>query len=319
MQPPRDSILSSLIVAMLLAANVAGRATAQGQPTDKKKEPPEPEEIELTTKDGVLLHCTWYASLAGEEAAPLILLHGYEGSRADYRDFALYLQRQHDHAVIVPDLRGHGDSTVITRPDGSRGTIKASRLRAEDFANMASEDVEAVKRYLIQKHNARELNIERLGMVGAQMGALVAAQWAYYDWEADNLPTVKQGSDVKALALISPEIRFKNLEIAWLDQPPARGQIALQIICGEGDARALRAARQVYNLVRHAYNDPPDDAPPEVIRERKKLFLDIGYRTSLQGTKMLGEKLGLEQRIAKFFELRLVLPNIPWRERKKPL
>jgi pimeloyl-ACP methyl ester carboxylesterase len=290
----------------------------ENQP-DKKKEPPEPEEIELSTKDGLTLHATWYASNAGEEAAAIILLHGFGGSRADFQDLASYLQREHDCAVVVPDLRGHGDSTSIRDSSGEERRITAGRLRPDDFSRMALEDVEAVKRFLIQKNNARELNIERLGIVGAGMGALVAATWAEYDWTVDTLPTIKQGRDVKALALLSPEVRFKTLEAAALTRPGVCGQIALQIICGAEDPKALRNAQQVYNLVRRCFRDPPEDAPPNVVREKKKLFLDTHYPTSLQGTKMLGKKLGLEARIAKFFELRLVQPNYPWRERKSPL
>ena len=45
---------------------------------------PEPKDVELLTKDGVKLHATYSASDRAREAVPLILLHGFKGSRADF-------------------------------------------------------------------------------------------------------------------------------------------------------------------------------------------------------------------------------------------
>ena len=36
------------------------------------------------------------------------MLHGWKGNRTEYADLASFLQTQHGHAVLVPDLRGHG-------------------------------------------------------------------------------------------------------------------------------------------------------------------------------------------------------------------
>jgi len=279
----------------------------------KKKEPLPPEEIETVTKeDGVTIKATWYPSQAGRQAAVVILLHGYQGRRVDFHQFALFLQREKDFAVIVPDLRGHGDSLTRVDAEGERHELRPDRLTHEDFEAMSFQDVEAIKRFLVKRNNAGELNIERLGMVGAEMGALVAVQWAYEDWEYDQLPLIKQGRDVKALTLLSPNVRFKNLNANWLIEEPLRGKIALQIVAGNGAPRALKNARQVYHLVEHLYLRPDNI-------ERQKLFLDVGYATSLQGTKMFGEKLGLEDRIARFFEIELVEPEFEWKERKSPL
>ena len=46
----------------------------------------------------------------------MILLHGFKGSRKDFTQkdgLAAFLQEKLGCAVIVPDLRGHGDSTRI--------------------------------------------------------------------------------------------------------------------------------------------------------------------------------------------------------------
>lgn len=292
-----------------LAASGLGLAR-QNKPAEK--EPPPPEDFELTTKDGVLLKGTWWASVAGNQAPVVILLHGFHGDRGEFRELADFLQRERGFAVVAPDLRGHGDSTTYTDENGQH-ELTPDRLKPADFEAMSTQDVEAIKRFLIKRHNAGELNIERLGIAGAGMGALVAVAWATMDWEFDTLPTIKQGRDVKALALMSPEMRFKNLNTTPLAEEPLRGEIALQIIAGGGDARSLRDAKHLHNLVKRFYLETTTPAGPQ------KLFLDTGYQTSLQGTKMLGKKLGLEDRMARFFEIQLVEPVYEWKERKSPL
>jgi pimeloyl-ACP methyl ester carboxylesterase len=315
----RVSLRACLCVCLaVLCGQFLGGAAAQ-QPPRKEKEPPPAEEHVITTKDGVELHATWYPSTSGRNAAVVLFLHDFGGSRTDWRNLPADLQRSLDFAIVTLDLRGHGDSTQQVDPDGKERKLTAARLRPDDFVAMASQDVEAVKRWLIERNNNGELNIERLGIVGAGLGALVAAEWAQQDWAYDKLPSIKQGRDVKALALISPELHAKGLRASVLAEPPIRGQIGLQIIAGSGNGKAVRSARQVYNVVRRHYLDPPDSAPPEEVLAKKKLFLDIDYPTSLQGTKMLGERLGLEDRIARFLQIQLVDREYPWQVRKSPL
>ncbi|MGD9644210.1 MAG: alpha/beta fold hydrolase [Pirellulales bacterium] len=265
----------------------------------------------MVTKDGVLLKATWYASRKKKEAVPIIMLHQYRGSRADFRDLALYLQTEKEHAVIVPDLRGHGDS-LSYETNGSKGRFDVERLRPTDFDRMASQDVETVKRFLMRKNNDGELNIEKLCVVGAEMGAMVGIRWAWGDWAwgSQRVSTIKQGRDVKALTLISPELRFKNFRASTLAQPPIAGQVSVQIVAGANDAGAVKNAKQVHNLISKLYLDRPQE---------QMVFLDTGYKTRLQGTKMLGEGLGLEERIAQFIDLRAVKQPYSWMERKGPL
>ena len=48
---------------------------------------------------------------AGE---PLLLLHGFSGSSQDWT--AAIAEYQNQFQLIVPDLRGHGRSSILTRP-----------------------------------------------------------------------------------------------------------------------------------------------------------------------------------------------------------
>ena len=66
---------------------------------------------------------------------------------------------------------------------------------------MAALDMEAVRKFLVDKNDAGELNLNKLCLVGSGMGASVAANWAVQDWSAPPLAVGKQGQDVKALVL----------------------------------------------------------------------------------------------------------------------
>ncbi|KAH9876512.1 hypothetical protein J1614_003643 [Plenodomus biglobosus] len=59
----------------------------------------------ITTNDGINLHYETYGS---SSADPLILLHGFTGSGKIFQRNVTALSQ--DRFVLVPDLRGHGDS-----------------------------------------------------------------------------------------------------------------------------------------------------------------------------------------------------------------
>ena len=89
--------------------------------SDDEVEIPKYEHIILDTPDGVRLKCTYFAppklkdpeaSVSATPAMPFILLHGWDGDRRQLLKYGLYLQKA-GHAVIVPDLRGHGQSLSV--------------------------------------------------------------------------------------------------------------------------------------------------------------------------------------------------------------
>jgi len=290
----------------------------------KAEEIPAPVELkgqELLTRDGVLLRATFYPSNRGKEAIPIIMLHGWKGNRSEYTALARQLQ-QLGHAVLVPDLRGHGESTRLAYDD--RRKLENSLISRAEVANMVRRDMEKFKSFLVQKNNAGELNLEKLCVVGAEMGAVVALNWAVWDWHWPVYPDFKQGQYVKALVLISPPWSFKGVDVSEaLNFPAIRGTapvtISLQIIYGANDRKV---AGEIDRMVRILRQHRPEYETEEEIREKQDFFVRPVAKTSLQGTKLLdGREPAVFQQvlpaIASFIHFRLEKKDFPWHEIKE--
>src|SRR5678816_134570 len=171
-----------ITTALLTIVLLSGAAFAQ----DKKKEedekkPIEPENVSLETKDGVAIKATYYASKLKKKAIPIIMLHGWEGNRGDFHNLAALLQNQ-GYAVICPDLRGHGQSLKYKVAGGGSEEFDLEKLKGPELEKMVY-DVEATKKFLVEKNNAGELNIEALCVVGSQLGCSIAMIWSALDWD----------------------------------------------------------------------------------------------------------------------------------------
>lgn len=299
---PPARYLPGLLAGMVWLALCCSSVSA----ADAKDEPPPPDDVKLATSDGVTLIATYYPPFldddkTGKDAAVLILLHAYKGNRGDLAALARRLQKA-GHAVIAPDLRGHGQSTGPHVP-----------LSAADFAAMVRQDLEAVKSFLVDKNDAGELNIERLGVVGVEMGAEVALNWAALDWSWPVLATGKQGQDVKALVLVSPEWSYKGLRINdAVTHPGIQRNLSFLIITGRRNSKLLQEAKRLYSALGRFHATPsPDEAA-----EKQMLWLKTPP-TSLQGQQLMDEESFLaDEMILDFVTLRLVNPTLPWRQRK---
>jgi pimeloyl-ACP methyl ester carboxylesterase len=306
-----------------VAADVVGRlalmlcgllllAPSPAWAQEKAEEGPVVEELSLVTGDRVVLKADYYPGANNKQTVPVIMLHMYGGSRQDFAGLAARLQAE-GHAVIVPDLRGHGDST---QREGSTEKLDYTSFKAADFIAMAAVggDVEAVKSYLVDRHNEGQLNIEALCLIGAEMGATVALAWSELDWSWPVLATGKQGQDVKGLVLLSPVYNFKGLKITRaLNDPNVRSKLSVYIVVGKADARARRDAERLYKALERYH--PKPEKP-----EDRDLVLNLDMDTNLQGTHLLEEAtLKLEDRIVNFVRKRLAEQAIPWKERRRPL
>jgi pimeloyl-ACP methyl ester carboxylesterase len=292
-------------------------------PAAKGKTPklPEPEDVALETRDGMTIKATYYAGTAKKETAPVILVHALEGQRGDYHSFALYLQAQ-GFAAIAPDLRGHGQSK-LKKADGSPVALDPDKLMRPELEAMV-HDVEACKKFLLEKNNAGELNIEMLAIIGAEYGGIVAVRWAAADWAARDLPAYKQGRDVKAIVLLSPLDAYKAVTMREaLTFAPVQSQISMMFVAGTKDSKSTKEAKKVYDALQRHHPKLPEE--PDERRKLQELYL-IQPEVNLSGTKLLASSvavrdLPVREMIAIFLERRLIdrKSEFPWQDRKSPL
>ena len=152
---------------------------------------------------------------------------------------------------------------------------------------MVVEDMKAVKDFLWVRNNAGELNIDKLCLVGAEMGASVALNFAQADaLEQDRnvvlRPDYKLGRFVKALVLISPELSFRGLPTRTaIVYPAVQRDMSVLILVGKQDRKATEEARRIYGLFKSGHLEPTGD---DKIDKQTLFFGKLD--TSLQGTKL---------------------------------
>lgn len=359
--PVATTFLAAALVVIFVGAF---GPTAQSAPPDAADELPQPIHMDgklgnagdgkhvpkLLTIDGVELAVSYYPSNKGKEAVPVVLLHMTGRNRQDFVSLAVRLQAE-GHAVLIPDLRGHGDST---RRRGQSAALTSDNLTRIAYQKMVRCDMLRLKQFLLKENNDGKLNIEKLTLVGAELGAAVALSWTYLDWIIPTEGNKKMGQDVKALVLVSPNWTTPGLspQMAVSSRPLVtpvwdpqlrnvfrnpgdinfrmpveldfRRETSLLIFVGKNATRAQRDAKRLYTMFERFHPAVRADRKgnqadlPFKISKRERLFL-VEVKTSLQGTKMLSvENLGLETLIADFINKQVAVHPYSWAVRKRP-
>jgi pimeloyl-ACP methyl ester carboxylesterase len=281
----------------------------------------EPQLVNLQTDDGVLITGTYFPPpRPSKDVTPVILLHGFGEKESIFfptkteHDLAFALQDR-GYAVLTFDFRGHGHSTrraanqaADTNPKGAPPTnkIELSELRSPTHFAALLNDIEVAKRFLLQKNNAGELNAGKLAVVGAEMGASLAIVWAFRDWQ---YPTQagfsgKQGQDVQALVLVSPQYNFKgisiNSELTYMQK-----RIPIQVVVGRKDDKAFSDAKKMYQAAVRARPNETDSKLTEL-------------NTKVQAGKLLNPdlELNVEREIADFLDATVKKKPVKWEARE---
>ncbi|MGE5191780.1 MAG: alpha/beta hydrolase [Deltaproteobacteria bacterium] len=277
----------------------------------------------LQTRDGGNLHISYYKSPGDKESPVVVLLHMKDGSRFVWqgdKGFARRLQEQ-GFAVVTVDLRYHGESKVggavgagnVNQGGGKKKDKKQAGLdlRPIDFEAMAEFDMQAVKGFIKDEHQAENLNMNKMGIVGPEMGASIAVAYAAIDWDMapyDDGPVGAQtprGQDVRALVLISPREKYHGMAMAKVItqlKDPAL-DIAFLICCG-GEAQDKKESEKVFKMA----------ATPAINESR--MFFKSYDKARLTGTDLLDKGLDLEDRMLAFFDKHLKKLDAPWRNRE---
>lgn len=307
---------------LVAAVWLSGLAAASGQDNKADAKIPDPEDITRDSKDGVVLRMTYFPGTLGKKSAPVILLHGWGGQRGDMEPLAKYLQSL-GHTCLSVDLRGHGESVKgkFTEKNGETGF---KDLDKNDFQKAHMEamalDVEAAKKFLLDKNNAGECNIEALGIVACDVSCLVAMRWSIHDWSVQNLPAFKLGQDVKALVLLSPVNSHKAYVAPdFFTNPYTRKNISVLLAAGEEDAKSVSEIKRLNSKLQSFHPKPSGNR--ELDAKTQDLFLVEAPKTNLGGAKLLTPVLPVMKNIGVFFNLRLVekQDTYTWSERRSPL
>jgi pimeloyl-ACP methyl ester carboxylesterase len=279
----------------------------------------------VQTEDNWQINVTYFPAPGDREAitkeAPVVvLLHGdkqgenrlvYEGPRG----LAGRLQAE-GCAVVTVDLRKHGQSTNMAQVGGTSGGKTAEpTIQASDYRNMVDYDLDAVKHFIQQLHQAKKLNMRKMGIVGAGSSVGVAAAFAAADWNKepyDDAPSddmkTPRGQDVRALVFLSPPARVKGLSLteSLNEVRNPEWNIAFLIIYGKANRSDPRDALAVEKRLLGS---------SKAAKDRVKM---LELRVPSHGTDLLGLRdVDTEGAILKFFRLFLFdLRDSEWRDRQ---
>ncbi len=306
-------------------AEAAKRDSKPAGPKSDQDEKSKPQAHDFDTADGVLIAATYFPPLRpGKDVPVVMLLHGYGEKQSVFwptgsdRDLAFALQDK-GYAVLTFDFRGHGHSTsrvgAALRPPDAKGGPAGGKLDFRDLGTRISfatllDDIEAAKRFLVQRNDAGELNLAKLGLVGCELGASMAVLWSFQDWQF--VPQVgftgKQGQDVQSLVLVSPQYNFKGIAITN-QLTFMQKAVPMQVVVGKKDSKAFGEADKMYQATRKAR--------PSSGESDSKL---VDLNTKLQGGKLLNPDpeldLNVDKELIAFFDQTLKRKAAKWEKRK---
>ncbi len=309
-----------LLMAVAFGLTSVAPASGQARKSGRKRGSKAPStRVSFNTDDGVLLSAVYFPALletgpsgepdpdAGKSVAPVILIHDWGSRSSELYPLARFLQQTKRIAVIVPDLRGHGQSNRQLF-GGVEKTIDHEKMKPADIMK-AFLDIQATKRFLLEKNNDKEVNIEMLTVIGVGFGSAIALNWAAFDWSAPVLRTRKQGHDVKALILLSPQLTRRGASARTAMKHPAlRSTIAVQILSGK-DSPNHKDAAKIYRSLHRAKEGR---TPPRIVL--------VEFDTKLEGARLLSSPLGRDvgNHMTRFITAHIFkkAPQLPWQARQ---
>ena len=308
---------------LILAGLLSG---AQAQ-EEKAAEDLKPRPETLTTKDGITLAATYWPSGLKQDASVVVLLHGLNGNQLDWGGLPEKLHKD-GFAVIVVDLRGHGQSKGAspageavatknskTKTKGVKTSVDAGSLKARDYAAMVAFDLEAVKAFIFSEHQQHKLNMNKMGIVGAGLGATVAMNFAALDWlkkphtDGPVGGQTPRGQDVRALVLLTPDSEITGLNlpdaVKTLRLPDL--QVAMLFGVGTKDKTDKGQTKKLY-----------DSAVTPRDKNEDRMYLKE-YNSPARGTGLLTKSPQVETNVSVFLKKHLQSIPSEWRDRESRL
>lgn len=294
---------------LVYLASIVVAATAVGQRPAPKQDPKyKPRTETLKTKDGIELRAFYFPSDRGRDAPTVLLLHEWNGQASPYGRLVQALNKA-GAAVLVPDYRGHGESKYFTNARGEKDEFDIAQMSSRDVENIVTFDLETAKGFLKEENNKEMLNLNALVVIGVREGCVMAAHWALRDWGFPSVGRVKQGQDVKALILISPEKQIKGLAIDEAITSAPLIRLPVMIVAGSDSpemSEANRIAKRVEGLKKR------------VGRGKSEGFQLSQIDTALSGASLVNEAASVIPAIVKFVTTEVAVGenNNPWVKRE---
>lgn len=302
----RQRLVMTFIFLMVVAVASSAMAQSNRKRSDDK---PKPRPVTLKTKDGVKLSAFYFPSDRGKDATTVLLVHEWKGQAGAYAKLVIALNKA-GCAVLAPNYRGHGTSKEYTNRAGETKEFNVEQMSKRDIENIISFDLEKAKAFLKDENNDESLNLNALVVVGVGEGCVMAARWAQRDWQFQSVGRVKQGQDVKALVLISPEKQIKGVALDPALNDPNLVRLPIMIAAGkthdEAD-EARRIAKRIESVKKRLGRGTADG------------FDLVMPNTSLGGVRLVNEQSsGVIQAIVSFVNSNIVVSDEenPWIERR---
>lgn len=192
------------------------------------------------------------------------------------QSFAEYLQ-DNEYAALILDLRGHGANP-------------RRALGPKELPTMVPE-LQAAYLFLVDRHNHRELNLAKLGVIAIGDGANLAAAWA----AGGGLSREGAVGDLGAMVLISPVADARGLRLSR-ELATLAPRVPLMIVSGR---RNNDAVKEVEDLVgRH--------------RRTSKI---VYFETPLAGERLLNFVPGVPEAATKFLDDPIKFRTVEWEPR----
>ena len=271
--------------------------------------------------DGIRLSATFYPGYGDKETIPIVLLHDWKGSRKDFEPLVKKLMPL-GYAIMIPDLRGHGESTTRLVRNPRTGRVNELSFTTDDFnasqfSKMISKDMSAVRRFLVAQNNDGKINLNRLILIGAGTGGNVAMEWSILDWSVTNYTQagIKNSRDTKAVIMLSPYMQAPGFNPSQaMIQPVMTGKLPIEVIVGKDDEARLDACDRLVKAFRR--NRKPDEDDP--MSERVWL---IKIDTKKQGADLLSydpAKIDVPELINRFITMKVLKDpdDVEWMEHK---
>ena len=278
----------------------------------------------FVTSDRVLLTGAFYPGHADKDTVPVILLHGQGKNREEFAPLIEEMKKR-GYAILTFDFRGHGEST--TRFPNPREQMQDQAMRTPnpgmpnpgmmvqpqmpvrppqpprpveylernfkrvDYENMYKFDSLPFYRFLVQQNNEEKLNLNKLVIIGADMGGTVGGRMTTQLWANS------RGKNVRSLVIISPN--YDPFSKALLkDTKCFHKDVPLLMIVGQLDRQArenaLNLREDILGKERKRDDNPTSMSSPVPIAE---------FPSERQGGELLREsKLGIPQKIADYID-----------------